>query len=119
MTATFSHGRSGESTGRAPNRLHALPSLLVAWPIRGLARACPVYHIRYRSPFLRTAGRLTSSSQPEASFGPRTTTGSPQATPSLLSARATLRRGRQENHIRYLPPSWSTATSKQVPRVPP
>ena len=39
--------------------------------------------------------------------------------PSLLSTRAMLFFGRQENHIRYVSPSLRTETSKQVPRSPP
>src|SRR6516165_5887759 len=39
--------------------------------------------------------------------------------PSLLSTRAILAFGRHETHIRYLPPSLSKQTSKQVPYWPP
>src|SRR5262249_30341242 len=62
---------------------------------------------------------LTSSSQPELAFGPSAMTGSPQVSPSSLSVRAMLFLGRQENHMRYRPPSRRTATSKHVPREPP
>src|SRR6516162_7118907 len=66
-----------------------------------------------------TTGRLTSSSQPELAFGPSAMTGWPQVSPSSLSVRAMLCLGRQENHMRYRPPSRRTATSKHVPRGPP
>src|SRR5262249_36731864 len=66
-----------------------------------------------------TTGRLTSSSQPELAFGPSTITSSPQVSPSLLSVRAMLFLGRQENHMRYRPSSRRTAISKHVPREPP
>src|SRR5215471_17645041 len=46
-------------------------------------------------------------------------TGSLQVSPSSLSVRAMLCLGRQENHMRYRPPSRRTATSKHVPRGPP
>src|SRR5215468_6326068 len=46
-------------------------------------------------------------------------TGLLQVSPLLLSVRAMLRLGRQENHMRYLPASRSTVRSKQVPREPP
>ena len=60
-----------------------------------------------------------SSSQSVAVFGPSTMTGSPQWMPSLLSTRAMLFFGRQENHMRYVSPSRSTEMSKHVPRSPP
>src|ERR1700722_389069 len=62
-----------------------------------------------------TTGRLTSSSQPERLLGTTTIAGGPQEKPSLLSTRAMLRLGRQENHMRYIPASRRTETSKQVP----
>src|SRR6516225_6724472 len=73
----------------------------------------------YVSPFLRTTGRLMSSSQPDLAFGPSAITGSPQVSPSSLSVSAMLFLGRQENHMRYRPPSRRTATSKHVPSEPP
>src|SRR5262249_56025966 len=42
-----------------------------------------------------------------------------QVRPSSLSVSAMLFLGRQENHMRYRPPSRRTATSKHVPRAPP
>ena len=39
--------------------------------------------------------------------------------PSPLSTKAILALGRHETHMRYLPPSLSTQTSKQVPCSPP
>src|SRR6266436_2555102 len=60
-----------------------------------------------------------SSSQSVAEFGPRTIAGSLQCTPSVLSTSASDFFGRHENHMRYVFPSLSTATSKQVPSFPP
>src|SRR6266571_5463765 len=114
MTATFSHCASGERTGFSPVLVQPLPSALRACPIHECSRACPVYHISYPSPRLITTGRLMSSSQSVAEFGPRTIAGSLQCTPSVLSTSASDFFGRHENHMRYVFPSLSTVTSKQV-----
>jgi hypothetical protein len=42
ITATFSHGFSGERTGRSLTRFQATPSGLVAYPIAECPLACPV-----------------------------------------------------------------------------